>query len=93
MEKSKLLDRCGAEGEDRLLLAGCYRSCLELAAENSLESVAFCCISTGVFGFPQEKAAEIAVDTIRTFLKTHEIEVICNVFSEKDFRIYQRLLG
>ena len=50
-------------------------------------------ISTGVFGFPQEKAAEIAVDTIRTFLKTHEIEVICNVFSEKDFRIYQRLLG
>ena len=61
--------------------------------QSGVKSIAFCCISTGVFGFPQEKAAEIAVDTIRTFLKTHEIEVICNVFSEKDFRIYQRLLG
>ena len=70
-----------------------YQSCLELAVQSGVKSIAFCCISTGVFGFPQEKAAEIAVDTIRTFLKTHEIEVICNVFSEKDFRIYQRLLG
>lgn len=75
------------------LLKSCYQSCLELAMQSGVKSIAFCCISTGVFGFPQEKAAEIAVDTIRTFLKTHEIEVICNVFSEKDFRIYQRLLG
>lgn len=75
------------------LLKSCYQSCLELAVQSGVKSIAFCCISTGVFGFPQEKAAEIAVDTIRTFLKTHEIEVICNVFSEKDFRIYQRLLG
>lgn len=75
------------------LLQSCYQSCLELATQSGVKSIAFCCISTGVFGFPQEKAAEIAVETIRAFLKTHEIEVICNVFSEKDFDIYQRLLG
>ena len=75
------------------LLKSCYQTCLELAVQNGLKSIAFCCISTGVFGFPQEKAAEIAVDIIRAFLKTHEIEVICNVFTEKDFEIYKRLLG
>lgn len=75
------------------LLKSCYQTCLELAVQNGLKSIAFCCISTGVFGFPQEKAAEIAVDIIRAFLKAHEIEVICNVFTEKDFEIYKRLLG
>ena len=75
------------------LLKSCYQTCLELAVQNGLKSIAFCCISTGVFGFPQEKAAEIAVNIIRAFLKTHEIEVICNVFAEKDFEIYKRLLG
>lgn len=75
------------------LLKSCYQTCLELAVQNGLKSIAFCCISTGVFGFSQEKAAEIAVDIIRAFLKTHEIEVICNVFTEKDFEIYKRLLG
>lgn len=75
------------------LLKSCYQTCLELAVQNGLKSIAFCCISTGVFGFPQEKAAEIAVNIIRAFLKTHEIEVICNVFTEKDFEIYKRLLG
>lgn len=75
------------------LLKSCYQSCLELAVQNGLKSIAFCCISTGVFGFPQEKAAEIAVDTIRAFLKTYEIEVICNVFTEEDFEIYKRSLG
>lgn len=75
------------------LLKSCYQTCLKLAVQNGLKSIAFCCISTGVFGFPQEKAAEIAVNIIRAFLKTHEIEVICNVFTEKDFEIYKRLLG
>ena len=55
--------------EDKELLASCYRSCLELAAENGLESVAFCCISTGEFHFPNEQAAEIAVRTVKEFLK------------------------
>lgn len=74
------------------LLKSCYQSCLELAVLNGIKSIAFCCISTGVFGFPQDKAAEIAVQTVREFLKTHDIEVIFNVFTEKDFDIYKRLL-
>lgn len=77
------------------LLASCYRSCLALAAENSCQSLAFCCISTGVFGFPQERAAEIAVQTVRDFkARTHSnIEVIFNVFKDSDHEIYRDLLG
>ena len=78
--------------EDEELLASCYRSCLELAAENGLESVAFCCISTGEFHFPNEKAAEIAVETVREYKKHSKIEVIFNVFKEEDERLYKRIL-
>ena len=80
---------------DRALLAACYRSCLELAAENNLESVAFCCISTGEFHFPNELAAEIAVSTVREFLAkdTSVKKVIFNVFKDTDKAIYQQLLG
>ena len=80
---------------DRALLAACYRSCLELAAENNLESVAFCCISTGEFHFPHELAAEIAVSTVREFLTrdTSVKKVVFNVFKDTDKAIYQRLLG
>lgn len=75
------------------LLKSCYDSCLELAVQSGVKSIAFCCISTGVFGFPQDKAAEIAVQTVREFLLTHDIEVIFNVFTEKDYKIYSGLLG
>ena len=75
------------------LLKSCYQSCLELAILNGIKSIAFCCISTGVFGFPQDKAAEIAVQTVREFLLTHDIEVIFNVFTEKDYKIYSGLFG
>ena len=80
---------------DRELLASCYRSCLELAAENSLESVAFCCISTGVFHFPNQEAAEIAVKTVTDFLKTQSSikKVIFNVFKDTDKQLYRSLLG
>ena len=74
------------------LLKSCYQNCLELAVQSGVKSIAFCCISTGVFGFPQDKAAEIAVQTVREFLLTNDIEVIFNVFTEKDFDIYKRLL-
>lgn len=79
---------------DRALLASCYRSCLELAAEKGLESVAFCCISTGEFHFPNELAAEIAVQTVKAFLKkqTSVKKVIFNVFKDMDKKIYERLL-
>lgn len=75
------------------LLKSCYESCLELAVANGIKSIAFCCISTGVFGFPQDKAAEIAVQTVREFLKTHDTEVIFNVFKDTDYEIYRKLLG
>ena len=80
--------------EDKELLASCYHSCLELAAENGLESVAFCCISTGEFHFPNDLAAEIAVATVKEFLKrqTSVKKVIFNVFKDLDKAIYEKLL-
>ena len=81
--------------EDERLLAACYRSCLELAAMYDLESIAFCCISTGEFHFPKDLAAEIAVGTVKEFLKqqTSVKKVIFNVFKDLDKQIYRRLLG
>ncbi len=81
------------EDEDRL--SSCYRSCLELAAENRVENVAFCCISTGEFHFPNRRAAEIAVETVRGFQRqtNGKIEVIFNVFKDTDLQIYRELLG
>lgn len=76
-------------------LADCYRSCLHLAEKNHVESIAFCCISTGEFGFPHDRAAQIAVQTVREYraqTKT-QMEVIFNVFQESDQHIYQGLLG
>lgn len=75
-------------------LADCYRSCMELAADHGLKSIAFCCISTGEFHFPQPEAAEIAVRTVSDLLQTDErIErVIFNVFKQEDYDIYKRIL-
>ena len=75
------------------LLESSYKSCLELAVQNNIESIAFCCISTGVFGFPKDKAAEIAVRTVREFCKTHSIRVIFDVFGDDDHIIYKKALG
>ena len=76
-------------------LASCYRSCLELAEENHVKSIAFCCISTGVFRFPNNRAAEIAVETVRRYKeKTNsKIEVIFNVWKDIDFAIYRDMLS
>ena len=74
-------------------LESCYKSCLEAAVLNNMQSIAFCCISTGVFGFPQREAAEIAVNTVRKFRENHDIEVIFNVFRQDDCDIYSVLLG
>lgn len=81
--------------EDERLLASCYRSCLALADQNHLSSVAFCCISTGLFRFPQTLAAETAVRTVREYqAATHsKIEVIFNVFKNEDYEIYRGLLS
>lgn len=76
------------------LLEGCYRSCLELAAENHLESVAFCCISTGEFHFPNDRAAQIAVSTVKEFMQKQKSvrKVVFNVFKDLDKEIYGKLL-
>ena len=74
------------------LLESCYKSCLEAAVKNNVKSIAFCCISTGVFGFPKQEAAEIAVNTIKEFKKPRDIEVIFNVFTKQDLDIYRKLL-
>ena len=81
--------------EDERLLAACYRSCLELAAQHGVQSVAFCCISTGVFHFPNKRAAEISVETVRRYKSETEskVKVIFNVFKDTDREIYERLLG
>lgn len=81
--------------EDERLLASCYRSCLELAEQNGVHSLAFCCISTGEFHFPNKRAAEIAVNTVKSYQSAaaDKIKVVFNVFKENDYRIYRDLLG
>lgn len=76
-------------------LASCYRSCLDAAAQLACRTLAFCCISTGVFGFPIDQATPIAVDTVRTWLAAHpgqQLHVVFNVFSAADQAVYRRVL-
>lgn len=87
---------CGAVTEqNKKELAACYRSCLELADQKNIRSIAFCCISTGEFHFPNEEAAAIAVSAVREWLakKQSSINVIFNVFTENDYDIYKRLFN
>lgn len=81
--------------KDEDLLASSYRSCLELAEQKHIKSIAFCCISTGEFHFPGKKAAEIAIQTVkeRRVRTNGKMEVIFNVFKKSDFNIYRELLG
>ena len=97
----KIVHIVGPIVEDRLTpalekdLADCYRNTLDLCAENGLHSVAFCCISTGVFRFPNKRAAEIAVDTVSKWLDEHTGQVdrvIFNVFKDEDKTYYEELL-
>ena len=97
----KIIHIVGPIVEDRLTpalqqdLANCYRNTLDLCAENKLRSVAFCCISTGVFRFPNQRAAEIAVETVSQWLDEHKGQidrVIFNVFKDEDKAYYEKLL-
>ena len=76
-------------------LMSSYLQCLDMAQENGLKSLAFCCISTGVFGYPKETAAKVAVDTVQRWLKATQaqMDVVFNVFGDEDLQIYRRLLG
>ena len=75
------------------LLADCYKSCLKIAVENNLKSIAFCCISTGEFHFPNQRAAEIAIETVKNFITKNDLIVVFNVFKDKDLKIYRELLS
>lgn len=81
----------GCHGE-RPLLEDCYRNSLQLAKENGLKSVAFPAISTGVYGYPKEQAAGIAVGTVKEFLKDNEMEVVLVAFGDLDEALYTKLL-
>lgn len=81
------------ERRDEKLLASCYCSCLELAEQHGVRSIAFCCISTGEFHFPNDRAAEIAVQTVKEYQENSGIQVIFNVFKDVDYEIYKNLLG
>ncbi len=82
---------------DKLMLSNCYRNCLNTADKNGLESLAFCCISTGVFRFPADLAATIAVETVETWLKENQHssvkKIVFNVFGKKDLEIYKNIFG
>ena len=76
-------------------LAACYRNTLNLCEQNNLRSIAFCCISTGVFRFPNQRAAEIAVEAVTEWMKEHPNavdRVIFNVFKDEDKQIYEKLV-
>lgn len=83
--------------KDMKLLTSCYISCLDTADQNNCESIAFCCISTGVFRFPQDKACEIAVNTVRDWLNQHPEcsikKVVFNVHKDEDLRLYDARLN
>lgn len=81
--------------KDEMLLASCYRSCLELAEENGVDSIAFCCISTGEFHFPNKRAAEIAVETVKEYKRRTQsrMKVIFNVYKQIDYEIYRTSFG
>ncbi len=76
-------------------LERCYRSCLSVAMEEKIQSIAFCCISTGEYHFPQKEACDIAVDTVTSFLKEHNssMNVIFNVFKDEDLKLYEKKLS
>ena len=88
----------GQEPDNREIaeLENCYKSCLELADSHNLKSIAFCSISTGVFNFPKEQACELAIETVRNYLKnnpeTNLEKVIFNTFSDEATEIYMEKL-
>lgn len=88
------IDARGVSPLKEKLLASSYRSSLALADEHGLETIAFCCISTGEFNFPNQRAAEIAIATAKKYIQETEstLHIIFNVFKDEDFQIYQSLL-
>ena len=85
----------GGEGDEDVLLASCYRNSLALAEKHQIKTIAFPCISTGVYGFPAERACQIAIREVKSFLDAHataeKVTFVC--FLESDAGLYRRVLG
>lgn len=85
-----------ARGRERSLLSNCYLNSLDLGQSKNLKTIAFPCISTGVYMFPQEEAAKIAIETVKSYIKDNPDvfqEIIFVTFRESDYRIYERLIA
>ncbi len=82
----------GNKGEAELL-SNAYRNSLKVAAENNISSIAFPAISTGVYGYPKDQAARIAIDTVKDFLKDNDMEVIFVTFGNGDEKLYRDILN
>ena len=80
--------------KDEELLYSCYKSCLQTSKENNIKSIAFCCISTGEFKFPNEEASKIAVNAVKDFLDNskYDIKIVFNVFKDFDYQLYYDIL-
>jgi O-acetyl-ADP-ribose deacetylase (regulator of RNase III) len=84
----------GNKDEKKALLLSCYKSCLDLAVEHHLKTIAFPNISTGIYHFPKNEAAKIAIETVRTFSQNDKIDkVIFVCFDEENYTIYKELLS
>ena len=81
--------------QDKETLKSCYTEALKVARKNKVSSIVFCCVATGVFGFPNVKAAEIAVETVKTDLEAHgnDLKIVFDVFSDRDYKAYNVLLN
>ena len=80
--------------KDEEILYNCYKSCLETAKENNIKSIAFCCISTGEFKFPNKEASQIAINAVKDFLNNskYDIKILFNVFKDLDYELYYDIL-
>lgn len=82
----------GGNSGEAETLRNAYRNSLELSAENGVRSIAFPAISTGVYGYPKDEAAEIAVNTVKEFLRDHDMDVTLCAFSYQDLQRYEALI-
>lgn len=90
-----IIHTVGPRGERPAVLASCYRRCLQIASANGIRSLAFPCIATGIYGYPNESAARVALSTVRQYLEQHRDHfdrVVFCLFLDVDVQAYQRLM-
>lgn len=85
----------GGNSNENQLLASCYKASLDIAAQNNIKSIAFPNISTGIYGFPKQEAANIAINTVSSFLIENQLpkQVFFVCFDEQNYNLYKEILG